>query len=87
MMKLMKWEGRYDHGICNIIKWSKLLSLERNAVPISKEIFDLLDKTLSSISNEYLLNHFSEKDVSIMKADIQVAKSVINYYKKPANFD
>ena len=56
-------------------------------VPISKEIFDLLDKTLSSISNEYLLNHFSEIDVSIMKADIQVSKSVINYYKKSANFD
>ena len=79
------WKYNSERKYIDII--GILLSLERNAVPISKEIFDLLDKTLSSISNEYLLNHFSEKDVSIMKADIQVAKSVINYYKKSANFD
>jgi len=72
------WKSNTERKYIDII--GILLSLERNAVPISKEIFDLLNKTLSSISNEYLVNHFSENDVSIMKTDIQVAKSVINYY-------
>ena len=61
--------------------------MERNAVPLSKEIFELLEKTLSSISEEYLLKHFSENDLSVMKSDIQVARSVIKYYAKIADSD
>ena len=63
-----------------------LLSLERNPVPISKEIFDLLNKTLSSISDEYLWKHFSENDISLMKTDIQVARSAIDYYINTTKF-
>ena len=77
------WESNTERKYIDII--GILLSLERNPVPVSKEVFDLLDKTLSSISNESLLKHFSEKDVSIMKTDIQIAKSVISYYKNTAN--
>ena len=72
------WEKDTERRYIDVI--GILLSLERNAVPISKEILELLEKTLSSISDEYLLKHFSESDVNIMKSDIQVAKSVINYY-------
>ena len=78
------WESNTERKYIDII--GILLSLERNAVPISKELFDLFDKTLSSISNEYLLKHFSKNDVSIMKTDIQVAKSVINYYINTVRF-
>lgn len=63
-----------------------LLSLERNAVPISKDIFEILEEALFSISDEYLSKNFSEEDLRIMKSDIQVAKSVINYYIKTAKF-
>ena len=79
------WESDTERKYIDAI--GILLSLERNAVPISKEIFVFLEKTISSISEEYLLKHFSENDVSVMKSDIQAARSVINYYAKNVNSD
>lgn len=78
------WERNTERKCIDVI--GILLSLERNTVPISKELFDLLENTLSSISEEYLSNHFSETDVSIMKSDIQVAKLVINHYTNSVDF-
>ena len=78
------WERNTEQKIVDII--GILLSLERNAVPISKESFEILKKTLLSISDEYLLKHFSGNDVSIMRSDIQVAKSVIKFYDKAAKY-
>ena len=78
------WERNTERKCIDVI--GILLSLERNTVPISKELFDLLENTLSSISEEYLSNHFSETDVSIMKSDIQVAKLVINHYANSVDF-
>lgn len=77
------WEENTERKYIDII--SILLSLERNAVPISEEILDFLVETLSSVSDEYLLKYFSENDVNIMQTDIQIAKSVINYYTNTAD--
>lgn len=79
------WERNTEQKYIDVI--GILSSLERNTVPISKEIYEFFEKTLSSVSEEYLLSHFSENDVNIMKSDIQTARSVINYYAKNANSD
>ena len=79
------WERNTEQKYIDVI--GILLSLERNTVPISKEIYEFFEKTISSVSEEYLLSHFSENDVNIMKSDIQTARSVINYYAKNANPD
>ncbi len=78
------WEKNPERKYIDVI--SILLSLERNTVPISKDIFEFLEKTLSSVPDAYLRKHFSESDVNMMLTDIRTAKAVINHYADTADF-
>lgn len=59
-----------------------LLSLERNPVSISENVYTLLKSTIDSISDEYILENYSEEDVKAVKKHIEIARSVLDYYGK-----
>lgn len=93
-MKEYPYSAVIERHICeNRYHWDKdirkkiidaigiLLSLERNAAKIPKNLLDELERIINSISDEFISNYINDDDRAAFSSDLNTAHNVIKYYK------